>query len=114
MGRLVAVDFLTLDGVMQAPGDPNEDTSGGFTEGGWQREYFDEVFGGPVMGSLQAAGAFLLGRRTYQIFAAHWPNQPPEDPLAGTFNSLQKFVVSTTHGAPSVGELDAHQRERRG
>lgn len=100
MGKLVMVEFLTLDGVMQAASDPNEDRSGGFEHGGWQPRYVDEVFGGAVMGSLNAAGAFLLGRKTYEIFAAHWPNQPADDPLAGAFNGLPKYVVSTTLQEP--------------
>src|SRR4051812_42999953 len=83
MRKIVVVEFLTLDGVMQAPGDPNEDRSGGFDRGGWQLEYFDEMLGSSIMGGLEEAGGFLLGRLTYENFAKHWPNQPAEDPLAG-------------------------------
>ena len=100
MRRLFVSEFLTLDGVMQAPGDANEDRSGGFDQGGWQLAYFDEIFGSTIMEGLAATGGFLLGRRTYEIFAAHWPNQPAEDPLAGTFNELPKYVVSTTMSEP--------------
>ena len=100
MRKLIASEFLTLDGVMQAPGEPNEDRSGGFDQGGWQVPYFDEVFGGALTASLAAAGGFLLGRKTYEIFAGHWPHQPAEDPLAGTFNSLPKYVVSSTLREP--------------
>jgi dihydrofolate reductase len=96
MRKLVVSEFLTLDGVMQAPGDPNEDRSGGFDEGGWQLAYFDDIFGKAVMESFATTGAFLLGRTTYQNFAAHWPNQPADDPLAGTMNEMPKYVVSTT------------------
>lgn len=96
MRKLFVSEFLALDGVMQAPGDPNEDRSGGFTQGGWQRAFFDDALGKAVMERLSETGAFLLGRRTYQIFAAHWPHQPADDPLAGTFNDLPKHVVSTT------------------
>ena len=96
MPKLIVNEFLTLDGVMQAPGSPEEDRSGGFERGGWQLDYFDDVFGSTIMEGLDAAGGFLLGRRTYEIFAAHWPNQPADDPLAGTFNELPKYVVSTT------------------
>ena len=96
MPKLIVNEFLTLDGVMQAPGSPDEDRSGGFERGGWQLDYFDDVFGSTIMEGLDAAGGFLLGRRTYEIFAAHWPNQPADDPLAGTFNELPKYVVSTT------------------
>jgi len=100
MRKIVVVEFLTLDGVMQAPGDPNEDRSGGFDNGGWQRDYFDDVIGATIMGDLGETGGFLLGRKTYEIFAAHWPKQPAEDPLAGTFNDLQKWVVSSTLSEP--------------
>ena len=100
MPKLMVNEFLTLDGVMQAPGSPDEDRSGGFEHGGWQMEYFDDVFGGAIMEGLEAAGGFLLGRRTYEIFAAHWPNQPADDPLAGTFNELPKYVVSRTLSEP--------------
>ena len=69
---------------------PNEDVSAGFEHGGWQVDYFDEVFGSVVVDGLAATGAFLLGRKTYEIFAANWPNRPADDPLAGTFNGLPK------------------------
>ena len=98
--RIVVNEFLTLDGVMQAPGDPNEDRSGGFEHGGWQLDYFDDVFANALMGGLANCSGLLLGRRTYETFAAHWPNQPDDDPLAGTFNALPKYVVSTTLSEP--------------
>jgi dihydrofolate reductase len=100
MPKLIVSEFLTLDGVMQAPGDPNEDRSGGFDQGGWQLAYFDDAIGSAVMEVLAVTGGFLLGRRTYEIFAAHWPNQPADDPLAGTFNDLPKYVASTTLTEP--------------
>jgi dihydrofolate reductase len=100
MRRIVVSEFLTLDGVMQAPGDPNEDRSGGFEHGGWQLAYFDDIFGSVLMEAFAATGGMLLGRRTYEIFAAHWPKQPAEDPLAGTMNGLQKYVVSATLTEP--------------
>jgi dihydrofolate reductase len=100
MRRIIVSEFLTLDGVMQAPGSPDEDTSGGFDQGGWQRDYFDDALGKAIMDLLGVTGGFLLGRRTYEIFAAHWPHQPAEDPLAGTFNDLPKYVVSTTLEEP--------------
>jgi dihydrofolate reductase len=98
--RIVVSEFLTLDGVMQAPGDPNEDRSGGFEHGGWQLAYFDEIFGSTMMEAFAATGGLRLGRRTYEIFAAFWPNQRADDPLAGTMNGLQKYVVSTTLKEP--------------
>lgn len=100
MPRIVVSEFLTLDGVMQAPGDPNEDRSGGFEHGGWQLAYFDEVFGNTLMEAFAASGGLLLGRTTYEIFAAHWPKQPADDPFAEMMNGLQKYVVSTTLTEP--------------
>jgi dihydrofolate reductase len=100
MRSIIVVEFLTLDGVMQAPGDPDEDRSGGFDKGGWQRDYFDDTLGSAIIAALGETGGFLLGRRTYEIFAAHWPKQPAEDPLAGTFNDLPKWVVSTSLREP--------------
>jgi dihydrofolate reductase len=100
MGKLIVSEFLTLDGVMQAPGSPDEDRSGGFDQGGWQLNYFDDTLGKAIMDVLAVTGGLLLGRRTYEIFAAHWPKQPPEDPLAGTFNEMPKYVASTTLKEP--------------
>jgi dihydrofolate reductase len=100
MPRIVVSEFLTLDGVMQAPGDPNEDRSGGFDHGGWQLAYFDDTFGSTMMDAFAATGGMLLGRVTYENFAAFWPKQPADDPLAATMNGLQKYVVSTTLAEP--------------
>jgi dihydrofolate reductase len=104
MPRIVVSEFLTLDGVMQAPGDPNEDRSGGFEHGGWQLAYFDDIFGSVMMEAFAATGGMLLGRTTYEIFAAYWPKQPADDPLAGTMNGLSKYVVSTTLTEPLAWE----------
>jgi dihydrofolate reductase len=98
--RVIMSEFLTLDGVMQAPGGSDEDTRGGFEHGGWQLALFDDVVGAFVMGGIAEAGGLLLGRRTYEIFAAHWPNQPEDDPLAPTLNKLPKYVASRTLEAP--------------
>jgi dihydrofolate reductase len=100
MRRIVVSEFLTLDGVMQAPGDPNEDRSGGFDKGGWQLAYFDDIFGSVMMDAFAATGGMLLGRLTYENFAAHWPKQPADDPFAATMNGLEKYVVSTTLTEP--------------
>ena len=96
MRKLIVSTFLTLDGVMQAPGKTDEDTEGGFTEGGWQLAYFDDVFGQTVMQQFGSTDAFLLGRKTYEIFAAYWPHQPDDDPIAPTMNAFDKFVVTRT------------------
>jgi dihydrofolate reductase len=100
MRKLIVSEFLTLDGVMQAPGDPNEDRSGGFEHGGWQLAYFDDAFGQFVMEGFADSGAFLLGRLTYENFAAFWPKQPADDPVAGPMNETPKYVVSTTLSEP--------------
>lgn len=93
MRKLVVGAFITLDGVMQAPGGPNEDREGGFQHGGWLVPYFDEKFGESMAAWTKHAGAFLLGRKTYDIFAASWPNSPdPEEVL----NIRPKYVASRT------------------
>ncbi len=79
MRRIVVNEFLTLDGVAQAPGGADEDRDGGFEQGGWHMPYMDEVGGKWVDDYLREAGGFLLGRRTYQIFAGYWPNAPKEE-----------------------------------
>src|SRR5918999_1180597 len=96
MRKLVVVEFLSLDGVMQAPGDPNEDTEGGFQHGGWQRPYFDDVLGSSSAEGMAATDAYLFGRKTYEIMASFWPNAPKDDPYAGHLNETQKYVASTT------------------
>jgi dihydrofolate reductase len=100
MPKIVVSEFLTLDGVMQAPGDPNEDRSGGFDPGGWQPAYFDEAFGNFVMEGFAATGGLLLGGLTYENFARHMPNQPADDPVAGPMNEWRKYVVSTSLAEP--------------
>ena len=95
MRKLNVLTFVTLDGVMQAPGGPEEDTSGGFKYGGWTVGYWDD-FMGKVM-EVQMANPFdlLLGRKTYEIFAAYWPKAKNE-PVADKLNEAKKYVVSTT------------------
>lgn len=99
MRKLFIVEFLTLDGVMQAPGSPEEDRSGGFAHGGWQLPYFDDEALVAVNEVMSATGALLLGRRTYEQMAQFWPNQPPDDEFAGHMNGLPKFVASRTQAA---------------
>lgn len=96
MRRLIASTFVSLDGVMQAPGGPEEDPTGGFALGGWVFNYWDEGM------NLSAAGLdgkdreLVLGRRTYEIFEAYWPYQPSDHPIAKTLNTAKKYVASRT------------------
>ncbi len=95
MPKLVVNAFLTLDGIMQAPGRPDEDPEGGFLHGGWQAPYADEVLGRRIMEGITEADGFLLGRKTYDIFANYWPKvADPGNAIAAALNSRPKYVVS--------------------
>ncbi|MEU9855522.1 dihydrofolate reductase family protein [Streptomyces sp. NPDC047974] len=97
MATLSLTQFLTLDGVYQAPGGPDEDRSGGFAHGGWSVPFGDETFLRRVEEIFTRPTAFLLGRRTYDIFAGYWPkHDDPADPVASKLNALPKYVVTTT------------------
>ena len=100
MAKLVVVEQLSLDGVMQGPGGPDEDRSGGFEHGGWAMPYFDEVAGEEAGKSMAETAAFLFGRKTYEIMAAYWPNHPDNDIFSNVLNSLPKYVASTTLDEP--------------
>ena len=96
MRKLVGGTFLTVDGVMQAPGGPDEDREGGFEHGGWSVNYWDDVMGQIIVEATLQADALLLGRKTYEIFAAHWPRVSGDDPIAAKLNSVPKYVASRT------------------
>jgi dihydrofolate reductase len=96
MRKIIVGTFLSLDGVMQAPGGSQEDTEGGFKHGGWQIPYFDADAGKIMNENFTETYGLLLGRVTYQIFAAYWPHASAEEPFAEQMNSMPKFVVSTT------------------
>jgi dihydrofolate reductase len=100
MSRLVVNTNLTLDGVMQAPGDPDEDRRDGFERGGWATPYFDRVMGDAAAEGIAKGGALLFGRKTYEHFASVWPNQPEDNPFAAVLNNRQKYVASRTLEEP--------------
>jgi dihydrofolate reductase len=98
MRNVIVNEFVSLDGVVQAPGGADEDPSGGFAHGGWHMRYMeDELAMQWVLRGINEAGGFLLGRRTWEIFAAYWPNAPEEEQVvAEPLNSKPKYVASTT------------------
>jgi dihydrofolate reductase len=99
MRKLLVTTFLTLDGVMQAPGGPEEDPSDGFAHGGWSVNYWDDVMGQVMTEATSKPFAMVLGRRTYDIMAAYWPHAPEEEG-AKTFNEATKYVAS--RGRPKL------------
>jgi dihydrofolate reductase len=97
MRKLIVLSFISLDGVMQAPGGPEEDPTGGFRHGGWVFPYSDDFLGSVMDRQMNRPFALLLGRRTYEIFAAHWPYVKTEgDPIAAGINNAKKYVASRT------------------
>ncbi|MEN0130256.1 MAG: dihydrofolate reductase family protein [Brevundimonas sp.] len=118
MRTLKLIEFLTLDGVMQGLGSPDEDRDGGFRHGGWAGPYGDEVQMSAAVDGLASTTAYLFGRRTYEKMAAFWPFQPDENPMAAHLNATPKFVASRTltdlswPGAHVLdGDLEAAVRE---
>jgi len=99
---------------MQAPGGPEEDTSGGFTKGGWLVNYWDEMMGKVMDGFMKIPFELLLGKRTYDIFAAFWPYTDQDQSVAQPFNSTKKYVVSHTSGATFMAEFHAYYGRCRG
>jgi dihydrofolate reductase len=96
MRKLIASTFASLDGIMQAPGGPEEDPTGGFTLGGWMFNFADEAMDISAAGFDGKDREIVLGRRTYEIFEAYWPYQPDNDPIANTLNAAKKYVASRT------------------
>lgn len=99
MSRIVVTNHLTLDGVMQAPADPDEDRGGGFKHGGWAAHDNDEVMGRKLGEGMAQGGSLLLGRKTYELFYGFWPRQR-DNPFTEVLNNVQKYVASTTLGEP--------------
>jgi dihydrofolate reductase len=100
MGKLIVTEFVTLDGVAQGPGGPDEDRDGGFTHGGWQAPLMDDESGAVLFERARSMDALLLGRRTYEIFADYWPRAPQEIPFTDLLNGIPKYVVSRTLAEP--------------
>lgn len=94
MRKIIVGAFTSLDGVMQAPGGPQEDPTGGFRFGGWVAPYFDDAMGAAVDEMFARPFDLLLGRKTYDIFAAHWPYAGPDDPIGTLFDRITKFVAT--------------------
>ena len=100
MGKLIVTEFMTLDGVAQAPGEPDEDRDSGFTHGGWQAPLLDQESGQAMFEQARSMDALLLGRKTYEIFADYWPRAPQEIPFTGLLNGVPKYVASHTLAGP--------------
>ncbi|MGW2472833.1 dihydrofolate reductase family protein [Streptomyces sp. NPDC001665] len=96
MRKIIVSTFLTLDGVMQAPGGPEEDPESGFTHGGWQKPTYDDGVGEAIADWYADTDAMLLGRKTYDIFAGYWPTADPANPFTERMNSMHKYVASRT------------------
>jgi len=94
MRKIIVITQVTVDGVMQAPGGPEEDPSNGFTHGGWAMPFVDEALSEVIRETIAGEFDMLLGRRTYEIFAAYWPNQ--DGPIAKAFNKATKYIVTRT------------------
>src|SRR5580704_11611208 len=107
MRKLIVTEFMTLDGVAQAPGGPDEDRDSGFTHGGWQAPISDEESGVAIFEQAKTMDALLLGRKTYEIFANYWPGAPSESPFTVLLNGVRKYVVSRTLS----GSLGWHSSE---
>jgi dihydrofolate reductase len=100
MGKLIVTEFVTLDGVAQAPGGPDEDRDDGFAHGGWQAPLMDEEAGSVMFEQARSMDALLLGRKTYEIFASYWPTAPEEIPFTSLLNGVPKYVASRTLAGP--------------
>jgi dihydrofolate reductase len=94
--KLAVIEFVTLDGVMQGLGSPDEDRDGGFEYGGWGQPYGDYILGQKAAEGMRDTTAYLLGRKTYEKMAAYWPHQPDDNPIAAHFNAAPKYVVTRT------------------
>jgi dihydrofolate reductase len=108
MRKVIVNEFMSLDGVVQAPGDADEDRDGGFEHGGWHLRYFDDLSQTRVLEGIVEAGGFLLGRRTYEIFAAYWPNAPADDRFSARERATAKLIYS------AIASLDGYVADADG
>ncbi len=120
MRKIIGAAFVSIDGVMQAPGGPEEDPTGGFEHGGWLAAMFDEALGNQVDTFLREPFDLLLGRKTYEIFAAHWPFTLEDEGIAAMFRRNRKYVLTHSdtplewQGSERVPDMDALARIREG
>lgn len=120
MRKLIGAAFVSLDGVMQAPGGPNEDPTGGFAYGGWLAPVGDEGLDNQIGTVFGQPFDLLLGRRTYEIFAAYWPYMPDDEPIAATFKGVRKYVLSrggvelSWEGSQALASIDDVARIKEG
>ena len=108
MRKLAIVEFVTLDGVMQGLGGPDEDREDGFDHGGWGAPYGDEVLASRAGQGTGQTSAYLFGRKTYEHMAAHWPHEPSDNPIAASLNSTPKFVATKTLRPMDVEWANSH------
>jgi len=108
MRKLAVVEFVTLDGVMQGLGGPDEDRDGGFDHGGWGGPYGDVVLARQAGQGIGQTSAYLFGRRTYEHLSAHWPHQPDDDPIAASLNATPKHVATRTIRQRDLGWANSH------
>lgn len=118
--QIIGGAFVSLDGVIQAPGAPHEDETGGFAQGGWLFAHADAALGNQIETIFAPPFDLLLGRKTYEIFAAHWPYYPDDDPIAAAFRRCRKYVLTTSdmalkwEGSERLADLDALAQLRAG
>ena len=108
MRKLGVVEFITLDGVLQGLGGPDEDREGGFDLGGWSGPYGDDVLAKHAGQGIGRTSAYLFGRKTYEHMAAHWPHESPENPIAASLNATPKYVVTQTLRQQDVVWANSH------
>jgi dihydrofolate reductase len=108
MRKLGVVEFITLDGVMQGLGGPDEDREGGFDQGGWSGPYGDDVLAKHAGQGIGQTSAYLFGRKTYEHMAAHWPNESADNPIAASLNAMPKYVVTKTLRQENLDWANSH------